>query len=175
MSRSGWKAVERDAAELFGGRRCWANSGGRTDVEGEPGKPFHFAVQVKNPKRMSLAELERLVDEMTLVGIDEGKVPAVYVKRSARAPTQPLVLVPACAFKILHDAFRARLALLAPSEPGGPAPDLRDVVRGWARANLCEYPGMRRRVADYVEKSKARARGTTVRTKRWRANDGGEK
>ena len=69
----------------------------------------HFVVQVKNPAKMSLAELERLVDEMTVKGVDEGKVPLVEVKRSAGRPTPLMVLMPAEAFSLVAAPFMAWL------------------------------------------------------------------
>src|SRR3990172_12040069 len=96
MSRTGWKQVERDAAALIGAKRHWANSGERVDAD----SPL-FAQQAKNPKEMSLAELERLVEEMTLLGIDSGRIPMVVVKRSAGRPTPVLVVLPAEAWRLL--------------------------------------------------------------------------
>lgn len=165
MARTTWKQVERDAAALFGGRRCWANSGERVDAEAVEGQPFHFVVQVKNPAKMSLAELERLVDEMTVRGVDEGKIPAVVVKRSARRPTPMLVLVPASAWKIFYRLFSDALKDLTAEEAS-------EIVRCEVENRIQLLPGVRKRVAEYVVKSRARARGTSDRTRRWRENGG---
>ena len=144
MSRTGWKQVEREASALLGATRHWANAGERED----PDSP-HFAGQVKNPQRLSLAELERLVEEMTIRGIDAGKVPVVLVKRSAGAgrPTPMLVVLPAGAWRIVSERFMGDLEEMT-------AADLAALVR----ERVVEAHGMRRRVAAYVAKSKARGR-----------------
>ena len=136
MSRTGWKQVERDFAAAIGAKRCWANSGEREDTD----SPL-FAAQVKNPKAMSLAEITRLVEEMTVRGIDSGKLPVVGVKLSARRPTPLLAVVPVEVLKML--VIRAEL------EP---------VVKAFAALELRDLPGMRERVAAYVRKSKKRVR-----------------
>lgn len=145
MSRTGWKQIERDAAALFGAKRFWANAGEREDADSK-----QFAIQVKNPKSLSLAELTRLVEEMMIRGIDHGKIPVVIVKQSARRPTPTLVVLPAAAWRLLWDMFSAIVAGLAPNT-------LEELVRG----NIRETPGMRKRVGAYVEKSKKRSRRHT--------------
>lgn len=80
MSRTNWKQVEREAAALFGTRRFPANMGGRLDLgNGES----WFLGQVKNPQRLSLAEVEALALEMESAGFQAGRVGVLVVKRSA--------------------------------------------------------------------------------------------
>jgi len=154
MSRTGWKQVERDAAALIGAKRHWANSGERVDAD----SPL-FAQQAKNPKEMPLAELERLVEEMTLLGIDSGRIPMVVVKRSAGRPTPTLVVLPAEAWLIVR-------LLAGLDKPGLKAADGEAIAARYAKLSfgglmrdyLHELPGARRRVAAYVEKSKRRGK-----------------
>src|SRR2546425_2713586 len=54
-----WKDEERQVAHLLGGRRHWANSGRRVDVESAG-----YVCQVKHRHTCSLVELERLAVEM---------------------------------------------------------------------------------------------------------------
>src|SRR3989304_1628117 len=70
MSRTGWKQIERNAAALIGAKRHWANAGEREDAD----SPY-FAAQVKNTKQLPLEHLTCLVEEMTMRGIDAGKIP----------------------------------------------------------------------------------------------------
>jgi len=99
MSRTNWKQVERDAAALFGARRFPANMGGRLDFEG----PL-FVGQVKNPRVLSLAAIERLAIEMTLAGARHDKTGVVVVKRSAGAgvPTPFLVVMTQASWNDLY-------------------------------------------------------------------------
>ena len=146
MARTTWKGVERDAAALVGAKRFWANAGSRLDVDSP-----HFAVQVKNPKTMALAELERLLDEMTLIGLDEGKIPLVVIKRSAKRPTPLMVLMTAEAF----DFMRTTLIVQLDADGYG------DGFTKWCKTavtKLKERPGMRAQVAEYVTKSKSRGK-----------------
>ncbi len=83
-----WKAEERAAARLLGGRRYPANQGGRVDVESP-----RVVAQVKHVKRLSLAELEALAVELEGIGAARGKVGLVVVKRRARRPTPRLVVM----------------------------------------------------------------------------------
>lgn len=88
MSRTGWKHRERQVARLFG-MRYPANTGGPVDVEGT-----EWVVQVKERKRMSLAELEQLAVEIDRVGNQKGKHGVLAVKRSAgRGTATPLLLI----------------------------------------------------------------------------------
>ena len=160
MARTTWKQVEREAAELIGAKRHWANAGEREDADSP-----HFACQVKNPKRLALPELERLVDEMTLRGVDHGKVPVVMVKRSAGAgvPTQMLVVLPAGAWKMVSALFVEWVTGVPNSEH----------LATMVREHLKELPGMRKRVEEYVAKSKAR--GRKPKPPKLRVIDGGVK
>lgn len=148
MSRTGWKQCERDAAAVLGCRRFWANAGERADAD----SPI-FACQVKNPKRLSLAELERLVEEMTVLGLDSNRLPVVAVKRSGGSgrPTPMLFVVPGDAFVLLRELYEAW-----GSAPVGEAVAVRP-SKSTMRDYLRELPGMRERVAEYVKKSKKRA------------------
>lgn len=85
MSRTNWKQVEREAAALFGTRRFPANMGGRLDFGHAES---WFVGQVKNPLRMSLAEIEALAMEMESAGFQSGRVGVLVVKRSAGTGVQ---------------------------------------------------------------------------------------
>lgn len=139
MSRTGWKQVERDAAALIDGARHWANAGEREDIDSA-----WFAAQVKNPKRLALNELTLLVEEMTVRGMDEGKIPIVFVKQSAHRPTPMLVVLPATAWAVLWNI--GLRAVVNSSTP---------VLR---RGTSNDNPQLRRRVAKFVERSKKRGR-----------------
>ena len=78
MTDRPWKAEERSVARLLGGRRHWANSGRRVDVESAG-----FICQVKHRRVCSLAELERLALDLERLGEAEGKAGLVVVKRRA--------------------------------------------------------------------------------------------
>jgi hypothetical protein len=78
MPDRAWKAEERDAARLLGGKRYPGNSGGKIDVESP-----RYVAQVKHVARLSLAELERLAVEMEAEGRRRGKCGLVVVKRRA--------------------------------------------------------------------------------------------
>jgi hypothetical protein len=75
-----WKAEERRAAALFGGRRYPANSGGRLDFETKG-----FVGLVKHVRHLSLAALEALALQMQCAGVQKspGKCGVVVVKRRA--------------------------------------------------------------------------------------------
>lgn len=73
-----WKAHERRAAKLLGGKRYWANSGEAVDVESSA-----FVVQCKHVKSCSLAQLEILAVEAMRQGDQKSKVGLVYIKRRA--------------------------------------------------------------------------------------------
>lgn len=82
MSRTGWKAMERTSAALFGAnhKRFPANQGHRADFEG----PSYIG-QCKNVRTLSLAALEALAVEMERLGAQSSppKIGVVVVKRSA--------------------------------------------------------------------------------------------
>ncbi len=75
-----WKAEERRAAALFGGRRFSANSGGALDFE-----TSRYVGQVKHVRRLSLTVLEALAVEMERVGVRKRprKCGVVVIKRRA--------------------------------------------------------------------------------------------
>ena len=73
-----WKAHERRAAKLLGGKRYWANSGAAVDVESAG-----YVVQCKHVQSCSLAQLERLAIEVTRQGDQKTKIGLVYIKRRA--------------------------------------------------------------------------------------------
>jgi len=83
MARRNWKAVERTAAALMGGKRFPANVGERADFEGDL-----WIGQVKNVKHLSLPALEELAVEMERLGFQKGKLGALVVKRSAGSLTE---------------------------------------------------------------------------------------
>lgn len=104
MSRTNWKQVEREAAALFGTRRFPANMGGRLDLGN--GDSW-FLGQVKNPQRLSLAEIERLAVEMESAGFQADRIGVLVVKRSAGSgvPTSRLIVMTENAWR----AFLRRL------------------------------------------------------------------
>ncbi len=86
-----WKAEERRAAALFGGRRFSANSGGALDFE-----TSRYVGQVKHVRRLSLAAVEALAVEMEHVGFRSAprKHGVVVVKRRAgRGRRTPRLIV----------------------------------------------------------------------------------
>jgi hypothetical protein len=100
-----WKAEERRAAALLGGRRHPANTGGRVDVEG----PTVIA-QVKHRRTLSLGALEALAVEAAEVGRTRGKLGILVVKRRAGCgrPTTRMVVMTEAAWRLLgRDQFGA--------------------------------------------------------------------
>ncbi len=92
-----WKKEERAVARLLGGKRHWANSGRRVDIEGA-----RYLCQVKHRRACSLAELERLAVELAELGRQQGKVGVVSIKRRAgRGQPTPRLLV------LTEDGWRA--------------------------------------------------------------------
>lgn len=61
MSDKSWKAFEREVAGLCGGARGWANSGERYDVAVPDFGAAEVLIQCKLVRKMSTAELARLV------------------------------------------------------------------------------------------------------------------
>ena len=89
MADAAWKALEREAAALFGGRRHWANSGERLDFEA-PG----YLGQCKLVKRLSLEALSQLAEEMERDALPRQKAGVVVVKvRRGRGRPSPLLVV----------------------------------------------------------------------------------
>lgn len=89
MSRTGWKAAERDAASILHGRRFPASSGGRLDGESDS-----YVWQVKNRRTLSLAQIEALAEELERIGVQKQKPGLVLLKRSAgRGKSTPWLIV----------------------------------------------------------------------------------
>ncbi len=150
MSRTGWKQVERDVAEVLGCKRFWANAGERVDAD----SPI-FSCQVKNVKTLSLARLEALVEEMLVDGHKTNRLPVVAVKRSAGSARQTpaLFVVPGSAFLLLRELYAAwpRLHVVLTAHHS-------------VREYLALPKGCEARVAAFVEKSKQRARRPRKKT-----------
>ena len=87
----GWKKEERLAADIFGGRRKPANTGGPVDFETET-----VVGQVKFVSKMPLAELEReaLAIEAVGFGMSPPKIGVVVAKRK-RGKTRLVILTEA--------------------------------------------------------------------------------
>jgi len=86
-----WKAEERRAAALFGGRRFVASTGGALDFETR-----RFVGQVKHVRRLSLAALETLALEIQRLGFrgTQRKCGVVVVKgRAGRGRKTPRLIV----------------------------------------------------------------------------------
>lgn len=89
MADKPWKSFEREVAALLGGRRFWANSGERLDVE----SPTAIA-QCKLVKRMSLAEITALAEEVEREAAPQFKAGVVAVKlRRGRGRASPTLLI----------------------------------------------------------------------------------
>ncbi len=96
MTSKPWKRFERDVGKLIGGKRYPANMGGGVDVESDD-----VVVQCKNVKTLSLAAMEKLVDEIEQDGKTRGKVGVLAVKRRAGAgvPTPTLFVLTETAWR----------------------------------------------------------------------------
>ena len=101
MADAAWKQFEREAAALFGGKRCWANSGERLDFTAWP-----FLGQCKLVKRLSLEGLTQLVEEMDEAAFEIDKergqvvgVVCVKVRRGSGIKSPPLVVMSFDTFK----------------------------------------------------------------------------
>jgi len=89
MSDRPWKALERQAAALFGGRRHWANSGERLDFESDTA-----IGQVKLVRVLSLEALTQLAEEMEREALPKFKAGVVVVKvRRGRGRHSPMLVV----------------------------------------------------------------------------------
>jgi hypothetical protein len=89
MGDKAWKQFERDVGDLLGGRRFWANSGERFDVESDSA-----IAQCKLVKRMSLSELTALAEEVEREAAPKFKAGVVAVKlRRGSGNKSPLLLV----------------------------------------------------------------------------------
>ena len=112
MPDRAWKRHERRSAELIGGQRYAANSGGVVDAESS------WAIaQAKHVRRLSLTELERLALEAGRQGTQRAKVGLVVVKRRAGhgTPTPTLVVMTAAMFRAMSGPL--------PGEPAAPEPN----------------------------------------------------
>ncbi len=101
-----WKQFERAVARLLEGRRYWANSGERLDVEG----PI-FLAQAKLVRRMSLAELTDLALEVERAAQPKAKLGVVAVKLGGRRgprATPMLLVMTAATFAELHGTAGSR-------------------------------------------------------------------
>lgn len=117
MPNRPWKAAERDAAALIGGRRHPANTGGPVDAESS------WAVaQCKHVRRLALAELERLAVEANRQGAQRRKVGLVVVKRRAGrgVPTPTLVVMTSAAFREVSGPLPGEPAAARPLDAGAP-------------------------------------------------------
>ena len=94
-----WKAFEREAAELIGGTRFWANSGASMDAEG----PL-FIAQCKHTKYLSPTTLSVLAVVAEKQGAQKFKAGVVIHKqRLGRGRSSPtLVTMTAATFRQLH-------------------------------------------------------------------------
>lgn len=89
MSDRAWKAFERDVAALLGGKRFWANSGERLDVESDGA-----IAQCKLVKKLSLEQLCQLAEEVEREAAPKFKSGIVAVKvRRGRGRPSPILLV----------------------------------------------------------------------------------
>jgi hypothetical protein len=93
---SAWKAFERLCADLIQGKRFWANSGERLDIEGE-----HIIGQCKLVKHLSLNALTKLAEEMT--GQEKIGIVCVKVRRGCGQESAPLVVMTFDEFKRLQE------------------------------------------------------------------------
>lgn len=89
MADKQWKKLERKVGELVGGKRYPANQGGLVDVESDL-----YVVQVKERKSLSLAEINRLVEEIQAIGAQRGKrgLLAVKYRKGTGHPTSILII-----------------------------------------------------------------------------------
>ena len=112
MTDRAWKAAERRAAKLIGGRRYPANSGHAVDCESAS-----YCIQNKEVRRLSLAELEALAVEIERISVQKSppKIGLVIVKRRAgRGVSTPmLVVMTGTAFTEMNGT-KALGALVAP-------------------------------------------------------------
>ena len=84
-----WKQFEREIARLLGGRRFWANSGERLDVESST-----TVAQCKLVQRMSLDALTDLAEQAARDGLAKQKTGVVAIKcRRGRGRGSPTLVV----------------------------------------------------------------------------------
>ncbi len=101
MSDRPWKQFERDAADLIGGKRFWANSGEAVDVESRL-----VVGQCKEVKQLSLQALTTLVQHVNRQGMAYHKIGHVFVKHRCGAgkKAEPLVVMSFEAYRQLWEA-----------------------------------------------------------------------
>lgn len=99
MSDRPWKAFEREAAQLIGGYRYWANSGAAVDVEGQT-----CVAQCKHVRALPLNALCDLAETAQKQGDQRFKAGLVIVKnrRGAGRKSTTLVVMTAATFRQLH-------------------------------------------------------------------------
>jgi hypothetical protein len=89
MPDKAWKAFERSAAAIFGGRRHWANAGERLDFESATALG-----QCKLVKTLSLAALSALAEEVAREALPKQKAGVVCVKlRKGKGRASPMLVV----------------------------------------------------------------------------------
>ena len=98
MADAAWKAFEREAAQLFGASRHWANSGKRLDFESAS-----YVGQCKLTKNLSLEQLTQLAEEVELAAAPtRAGVVVVKVRRGRGRPSPPLVVCTANVWRLLN-------------------------------------------------------------------------
>lgn len=99
MPDRAWKQLERDAANLIGpgGKRFWANSGERLDIESD-----YFLGQCKLVKTLSLSALTKLAVEVQGDGDKKGKFGVVVTKLRAGKGNKTPILVTMTADEFAH-------------------------------------------------------------------------
>lgn len=102
MADKPWKQFERDAAALIGGKRKWANSGERLDIESE-----NFIGQCKLVQKLSLAQLTALAVEMANATTDKFGVVMTKLRAGKGKKTPMLVTMTADQFEalLMHTPF----------------------------------------------------------------------
>lgn len=99
MANAAWKTFERDVARLLGGHRYWANSGETLDVESDV-----YVAQAKLVKRLSLAELTALAEQVERDAAPKFKagVVAVKLRRGAGRGSPMLLVVTEATWRRMH-------------------------------------------------------------------------
>jgi hypothetical protein len=85
-----WKDFERRVADVVGGKRHWANAGGKVDIETD-----NLVIQCKEVKAMPLNQLSKLVVMIEEEGKRVGKTGLVAIKshEGRGHPTPALVVM----------------------------------------------------------------------------------
>jgi hypothetical protein len=113
MTDRPWKAAERRAAKLIGGRRYPANTGRGVDCESES-----YCIEVKERQRASLTELSAWALEIERVSVQRTppKIGLVLVKRrGGRGKATPTLVVMTVAAFTEMNGTKALGELLTPS------------------------------------------------------------